>query len=198
MVVKDVLLLNADHTPIQVLSWERAIVLVLEDKVQRVVDYVDLAIRTPSRSWTWPAVVSLPRYVAVASHGLPLTRSGVLARDRFSCQYCGYRPVLSSGRPDTGLLTLDHVVPRSRALGGRVTTEQGAIVPVESWENLVTACCTCNRRKAARTPREAQMPLSTVPRRPRHLEAVRILFARVEVQEEWRPFLPEGTGAKAA
>lgn len=82
--MKDVLLFNADHTPVQVLPWERAIVLVLEDKVRRVVDYMDLAIRSPSLTLAWPAVVSLPRYVTVASQGLPLTRSGVLARDRFS------------------------------------------------------------------------------------------------------------------
>ncbi len=61
-------------------------------------------------------------------------------RDRYTCQYC--HKSLPSGE-----LTLDHVVPRSRA--GETT-----------WENLVACCHPCNNRKGSRTPEEAGMKLA--------------------------------------
>src|ERR1035441_10201838 len=51
-------------------------------------------------------------------------------RDRYTCQYC--HRVMASGE-----LTLDHVVPRSRA--GET-----------AWENLVACCHPCNNRKGNR------------------------------------------------
>ena len=45
------------------------------------------------------------------------------------------------------------VMPRSR--GG-----------IDTWENVTTACLSCNVRKGNRTPKEADMPLMRVPRRP--------------------------------
>ena len=47
----------------------------------------------------------------------------------------------------------DHVIPRSR--GG-----------LDDWDNITTACLSCNVRKGNRTPKEAEMPLKRVPRRP--------------------------------
>jgi hypothetical protein len=48
---------------------------------------------------------------------------------------------------------VDHVLPRSR--GG-----------ADTWENVTTACLSCNVRKGNRTPREAGMPLARQPHRP--------------------------------
>ena len=65
-------------------------------------------------------------------------------RDSHSCQYCDY----------TGdNLTIDHVIPRSRGGG-------------DTWENLVSACVSCNVRKGSRTPKEANMALRCRPRKP--------------------------------
>lgn len=52
----------------------------------------------------------------------------VLHRDEFTCRYCG-------ARPGSELLEVDHLVPRSR--GG-----------LDSVDNLVSACRTCNGRKS--------------------------------------------------
>src|ERR1035438_6957524 len=49
-------------------------------------------------------------------------------------------------------LTLDHVIPRSRA-------------GESAWENLVACCHSCNNRKGSRTPEEAGMKLARQPRR---------------------------------
>jgi 5-methylcytosine-specific restriction endonuclease McrA len=68
----------------------------------------------------------------------------VLHRDSYTCQYCG------DHRHD---LTIDHIVPRSR--GG-----------LDSWDNVVAACLRCNVKKGDRTPREADMSLRSMPRRP--------------------------------
>ena len=65
------------------------------------------------------------------------TRQVVLDRDKGICRYCGRRAMT---------LHLDHVIPVIQ--GGRST---GA--------NLVTACAECNRKKAGRTPEEADMTL---------------------------------------
>ena len=60
-----------------------------------------------------------------------LLPAGVRDWDLHRCQYCGKGfPVIE--------LTCDHVLPRSH--GGQ-----------NSWENIVTCCRGCNRRKGQRT-----------------------------------------------
>ena len=83
--MKNVLLLNADWSPIQVLPWERAACLVLDDKVSVVADY-DRQIRSPGFSMPWPAVVTLKQYVRIRLN-VGMTRRNVLARDKYTCQY---------------------------------------------------------------------------------------------------------------
>ncbi len=89
----------------------------------------------------WPKVVRLVRYVVTSWMHRPAVygRTSVLRRDHYRCGYCG-----RSGH------TLDHVLPLSR--GGTST-----------WLNTVTACGTCNGRKANRTPAEAGMGLLFQP-----------------------------------
>lgn len=67
-------------------------------------------------------------------------------RDHHICAYCADE---FEGRD----LTRDHVHPRSR--GGS-----------NDWVNSVTACKSCNMRKANKTPEEAGMQLLYVPYRP--------------------------------
>jgi 5-methylcytosine-specific restriction endonuclease McrA len=96
-----------------------------------------------------PSVVALKRYKKL--DGFPaFTRYNIYLRDEFVCQYCGDEFAVEN-------LTFDHVIPRSR--GGRTT-----------WENVVAACAPCNHVKGNRTPREAMMPLITVPHRPTKTE----------------------------
>ena len=61
------------------------------------------------------------------------------------CQYCG-------GEPQQ--LTVDHVIPRSK--GGP-----------SSWDNVVTCCAPCNRRKGDRLPKHANMHPKSKPAPPR-------------------------------
>jgi 5-methylcytosine-specific restriction endonuclease McrA len=92
-----------------------------------------------------PTVVRLVQYVVTRwrySSGPAWSRSGVHARDRGRCAYCG-------GRAST----VDHVLPRSR--GGRNT-----------WLNTVAACGPCNQRKGDRTPVEAGLRMRFDPYAP--------------------------------
>lgn len=186
-----VLVLDADWTPLRVVTWQRALVLLFEEKVAMVQAYADHAIRTATTAFPRPAVVVLRRY-----HGLreraKFNRANVLCRDDYTCQYCGHRPRRPSGKPDLAELTLDHVVPRAQAEDGRVKVGD-RWVGVTSWTNIVAACVACNARKGARTPAEAKMPLRSRPRVPTGLDRLRMAVRMESVPEEWRDWLPAGS-----
>ncbi|MCB9696992.1 MAG: HNH endonuclease [Alphaproteobacteria bacterium] len=189
MTVSSVLVLDADWTPLRVVTWQRAVVLLLEEKVSMVETYADRAIRSASAVFPRPAVVVLRRYHGMRGR-VRFNRQNVLARDGYACQYCGVRPVRPSGRPDLSELTLDHVVPRSRSAKGKVRTADGQVVGVTSWSNVVACCVPCNSKKAARTPEEAKMPLRVRPRVPTGFDRLWMAVRTVEVPEEWRDWLP--------
>ena len=79
-----------------------------------------------------------------------LTNQALFSRDRNLCLYCGVHFSKSE-------LTRDHVVPISK--GGP-----------DNWENVVTACWSCNVRKGSHSPQAANMPLLAVPYRPSWVE----------------------------
>ena len=130
------MVLNATYEPINVCTLRRAAVLLLKEKAE-LLERREGAIHSEHMSMDRPDVIRLVSYVRVPreAHRRKITRRAVLARDAWTCQYCGSR---KSG------LTVDHVIPRSR--GGKSV-----------WENIVAACATCNRRKGNRLPREIQM-----------------------------------------
>lgn len=185
-----VLLLNADaaSSPISILPWEQAVEMLYEEKVVVVAAYPDLFIRSQYTTIPRPAVVQLVRY-SPARASVSFAGPNVFARDNFTCAYCGVvRP--RRGRGTRTALTIDHVVPRSRAVRGKVRLPSGTIVGAHSWLNVVTACGRCNHAKAAMTPAEANMPLLFQPRVPAPGEALRILAARYgDVPAPWEPYL---------
>jgi 5-methylcytosine-specific restriction endonuclease McrA len=192
VVTRTVLVLNADWTPLRVVPWERAVSLLLEEKVSLVESYAGRFIRSASVGVPHPAVVVLRRYQSFRNR-VRFNRANVLARDSYTCQYCGAKPVKSSGRPDLTELTLDHVVPRAQSTAGRIVLSDGRTVSVTCWENVVTACVPCNARKADRTPAEAKMPLRARPRIPSGLDLLWMALVQVNIPTEWRDWLPAGS-----
>jgi 5-methylcytosine-specific restriction endonuclease McrA len=165
-----VLVLNASYEPLHVVSVRRAVVLLLKEKAQ-VVEAAESVLRAERMALQIPIVIRLVAYVHVPRRWrLPVSRKGVLARDTYTCQYCGKQPPRHA-------LTVDHVVPRSR--GGST-----------SWQNLVTACAPCNRRKGGRVPDEAGMRLLSEPAQPRFI-AVAFLEARApdKHREVWQKYV---------
>ena len=105
-----VLVLNASYEPINVCTVRRAAVLVLKSRAE-MLEKGEGALHSERLELDRPCVIRLVRYVRIPRdvHRRKITRKAVLARDSYTCQYCG--------REATGL-TVDHVIPRSR--GGRV------------------------------------------------------------------------------
>ena len=188
--MSDCLLLNSDYAPLRVIAWERAVVLLLTERAMSLAGYPGRQIRSPSISIPWPAVVRLVNY-ASARPRTRFSRTSVLARDEYTCQYCGITPRTREGRANPNALTLDHVVPRSRSRDGFVTVPWNTRkVPVTTWENVVTCCKECNRRKGSKTPEECGLALRAIPRRPGPYDAVRIALGRSKIPEEWKEWLP--------
>ncbi|NVJ85821.1 MAG: HNH endonuclease [Algoriphagus sp.] len=161
---KRVLVLNLDHSPVAVVSVQKAIVLTLLEKATVLTAYEFLQIRTIRQTFDYPAVIRLNQYKNIPYRGVLLNRNNLFRRDNGECQYCGSKRHL----------TVDHVLPRSK--GGKT-----------SWTNLVTACNRCNVNKGDKTPEEAGMPLKSNPFKPT------LTYFLADYAErhasEWLPFL---------
>ena len=166
--MEQTLLLNATYEPLKVVHWQKAITLLCQGKVE-VISVYDREIRGVTISFKLPSVIRLLRYVRIRHRFdyVPFSRANIYARDEHTCQYCA--ELLPSSD-----LTFDHVVPVAQ--GGR-----------KDWENIVTCCIPCNRRKGGRTPEQAGMHLIRVPRRPDRAPAIRITIKR-NAPESWRDY----------
>ena len=162
-----VLVLNATYEPLNVVSVRRAVLLLLKEKAE-IVEATEAWLHSEQLALPVPLVIRLVYYVRIPRRfSLPVSRRTVMARDNYTCQYCGTR--LSRAQ-----LTIDHVLPRSR--GGE-----------SRWENVVAACGPCNRRKGNRTPEEAGMPVHRQPRRPRYLALTLLEGARAP--QVWNKYM---------
>jgi 5-methylcytosine-specific restriction endonuclease McrA len=161
-----VLVLNASYEPINVCTVRRAAVLILKNRAE-VLEKGDWALHAESLTLPKPVVIRLLAYVRVPrdAHRRKITRRAVFARDRWTCQYCGH---------ERGNLTVDHVIPRSK--GGDST-----------WENIVTCCAPCNRRKGDRLPKQARMALTRAPRAPN--PTIFIHVATPSIPAAWEQYL---------
>ncbi|WP_353987421.1 HNH endonuclease [Ruicaihuangia caeni] len=162
------LVLNAGYEPLSVVSFKRALLLVMNEKATVLSSDAEHPVVGASCSWERPSVILLRRYVRLPqARSVAVSRRGVLRRDGHRCAYCG-----------GGATTIDHVVPRSRGGG-------------DSWENLVACCLKCNNVKGDRTPAEMGWRLRVNPRPP---FGTSWLMSGVERAEpDWEAYL--GTAA---
>lgn len=180
------LVLNRNWQPVGVATVARALVKVFNDTA-RVVDPNDFQVYAWSdwqslvphtdepfvlagrdRRLRVPEVVTLTGYDRVPTNSVTFSRRNVFKRDRYTCQYCGCQP----GSEE---LTIDHVVPRAQ--GG-----------TSRWDNCVLACVECNKRKADRTPQQANMKLFRTPARPVWKPIYAAHGARID---SWTKFVSE-------
>jgi 5-methylcytosine-specific restriction endonuclease McrA len=167
--MEQTLVLNATYEPLKVIDWQRAITLWCQGKVE-IVETHDREVRAVSFTFKLPSVVRLLHMVRLRKRPVvQFTRANIYARDEFTCQYCQVTF-------DPEDLTFDHVIPVAH--GGR-----------RGWENIVTACEPCNRRKAARTPGEAGMALARRPRRPLVLAPTMKLTIGWRTPANWYSYL---------
>lgn len=168
--MEQTLLLNASYEPLKVVHWQKAVTLLFQGKVE-VVEVYEREIRAVQFSFKLPSVIRLLRYIRIKRRldYVPFSRANIYARDGHTCQYC-------DAQCPTSELTFDHVVPVAQ--GGR-----------KDWENIVTCCVACNRRKGGRTPAQAGMRLVRQPRRPQSTPAIRITIGLRQAPETWRDYL---------
>lgn len=165
----EVLLLNANYEPLNVCTMRRAMSLVLLGKAE-VLQHRDAPVQTISGDLDAPSVMKMRYPVRRPMPELRLSRHSVLARDNYTCQYCGIR------QRD---LTIDHVVPRWA--GGPHT-----------WDNLVACCRRCNLKKGDKTPQQASMKLARRPRRPHFVPYLSLpVYLQARRRDDWELFLPQ-------
>ena len=161
-----VLVLNQNYEPLNVCNARRAFNLVDRGKAE-VIEHSEGALRSAFHAFPIPSVLRLIYMIRRPRPQMRLTRREIFVRDHYTCQYCSRQ---------TKDLTIDHVLPRHR--GGPHT-----------WDNLVSACRSCNHRKAGRTPSEAHMRLLNEPVRPPS-SSYYVFYHYLEAQSDWRKFIP--------
>ncbi|HAR46035.1 MAG: HNH endonuclease [Nitrospirae bacterium GWC2_57_13] len=164
------LLLNASFEPLKVISWQRAITLLTQGKVE-VIESYEREIRGVTITFRLPSVLRLLKLVKIrrASPEVRFSRANIYQRDQYTCQYCGARYAAEE-------LTFDHVIPLVQ--GGDT-----------SWENIVTACLACNNRKGGRTPRQADLRLVRAPMKPKWMPVVTVTIGIKSAPLSWRDYL---------
>jgi 5-methylcytosine-specific restriction endonuclease McrA len=146
---KQVLLLNQDNTPLNIITISKAFKLLSKDKVwcdENSDDYYEVV--SVSKIVKIPKILILKYYVRLPFKKVAPNRRNIFKRDNYICQYCGIDLY-------ENLATVDHVVPRCKGGGS-------------TWTNMVTACKDCNLFKGNRSPKEAKMPLKNKPKEPSH------------------------------
>jgi len=171
------LLLNASTEPLTFISVKRAVVLVLKQKAEIIEHHALKRIRSERAEFPYPLVVRLLTYIEIPRRfrGI-VTNTFLFARDDYTCQYCGrHRNRLKKGEK----LTREHVKPISR--GG-----------ADSWENVTTACSTCNHKKGSRLPYEVSMYPKKTPFEPRYIAIVLIGQTANPLQKRYiEPFVKD-------
>lgn len=187
------LVLTRDFAPHKIVTQERALMMLFQGKVEVVEEFEEAIGGIPASrirefpqvtralgsryvdgdlTLFAPSVIRLWKPVTRYKHGAKFSRYNVFTRDGFKCSYCNF-----SGRLNE--LNFDHVTPRDK--GGKT-----------NWENIVTSCYPCNRKKANRTPEQAGMKLLRQPHKPKYLPMLGPKFyGRDDVAPSWIYYLGE-------
>jgi 5-methylcytosine-specific restriction endonuclease McrA len=163
------LLLDVSYRPIDILSWQRAMMLSMLSKAEVLEWHDGISVRSARQNHPIPAVLKVGLFLGKRAAPLSATRRNVMERDDGTCQYC-------AAPADT----IDHVIPSSR--GGKW-----------EWTNLVAACSRCNSRKAANAPAEAGMRLKRMPVAPcgygMHVNKRLGQYAHTDAPPQWAGYV---------
>lgn len=133
---------------INVITWEDAICLVFLEKAHVFYFHEDEYARSAGGDkFKIPSVLQV-RNKSNKNRMLSLSKNNIFKRDNYKCAYCN--DVFSRKE-----LTIDHIHPLSK--GGDKKT----------WDNLITACSTCNGKKANHLLEDLNMSLKFKPFKPK-------------------------------
>jgi 5-methylcytosine-specific restriction endonuclease McrA len=165
--MRTVLVIDVTSVPIKVVSRNRAIKLILGGKADSVADRTNI-LRSEDFEMFEPAVIMLrTRPNRPYKRTPPPTRRGVLARDNYTCAYCGKQG---------GDMTIDHVHPTSK--GGE-----------HSWKNLLCSCKPCNSKKSNRSLSDMGWSMPFEPKAPNAGFWVVLATKTKDIDPLWAPFL---------
>jgi len=145
---RDVILLNGDYTAMGVISWKKAMILIVKGKVE-IIKQSDIALHTTKNvvDFFLPLVIRLLKFIRqIYKTRVTFNKRNVHIRDAYTCQYCGKKLTSKTA-------SLDHVIPLSK---------NGP----SDFKNTVTSCVQCNNEKDNRTPTQAGMFLKRKPFQP--------------------------------
>jgi 5-methylcytosine-specific restriction endonuclease McrA len=148
-------LLNADYSPLGVVSMKKAVKLLAKGKAE-VVEASTRIIFNAERTvkFVLPLVLKLIKMIrSIFKRKVPFNKKNVLLRDGYECAYCG--------KDIRGRASIDHIIPKSA--GGK-----------SCFENVVACCVPCNNKKDNRLPRQAHMFPKKQAKEPTIMEFVTI------------------------
>lgn len=175
------LVLNKGWQPVHISSVRDAIVLLVKGAAKAVCpetfqtyDFDDWLMVPPNGSGYLRTVrmkISVPEVLVLIDYDkIPITNNfskrNVFKRDKFVCQYCG----LQTRNP-----TIDHVIPKAR--NGQ-----------SCWDNVVTACESCNKKKADKSLEDSGMKLRRVPGMP-NFNTAQLIRKSVRNNPVWKKFI---------
>ncbi len=163
------LVLDCGFFPVACVSWQRAVTLLWEGKVEVIEEHEDKVVRSVTIEFKLPSVIRFLRAVRGKKRSIKFSRENVFSRDKGRCQYC--KSAVSRSE-----FTYDHVTPRAQ--GGETR-----------WENVVVCCTACNQRKGGRTPGQAGLQLTVAPVKPHSLPDVFRLTFRVGYPDSWKTWI---------
>lgn len=152
------LLLNADYTPLKIIDYKKAIIWSLKtldhDISVEILSYHNShsILGADNKKYAIPSIARTKFYYNIYNRKIKFSRKNLFIRDDFTCQYCGNQFPINQ-------LTYDHVIPKSKY---KKCNKQIAT----NWNNIVTSCSRCNKKKKDRTPQEAGMILLNDPKQP--------------------------------
>ena len=156
------LVLNATYAPMGFCAAQHAISLVVLEKAEILEGDESKSFRSEKLSIPFPKVIRLLAYVEIPQFMRKnVSKKIAYARDFHTCQYCGrHKKELKKKER----LTIDHVKPVSK--GGKTT-----------WDNIVTACNSCNDKKGNKLPFECRMYPRKTPKEPRYVALILSQYA---------------------
>jgi len=172
------LLLNSDYTPIKILTWQKAFDLYFSDRAQLVDFWENHKIKdSAGRFWPIPCILRLRKFVPHKHLQVRLTKFHLLLRDKFTCQYCGVNLNKSN-------MTIDHVIPKR-------SWHNDIGIKYTSWQNVVLACESCNKKKGDKHVGQAGMKLLEIPKNPSYNQLLRGYISKYigEVPKEWSVYI---------
>jgi len=169
MYSKKTLVLSKDYQPLFFVDYKEAFILTFKSRAE-VIEYFPkdfLTLKTINSEYKVPAIIRVKVPYKKFSSRNP-SRLSIFLRDNFKCGYCG--KICNDDE-----ITVDHIIPKSR--GG-----------AWSWENLVTACKDCNRKKK----NNITYPKYIKPRKPTLFEIqIKKYFKRLHpvIKQFLKPYL---------